>query len=137
MVVEFLSQGGAGNDQRLTGLDASQDAGAPRGESFVERVTERIHLVEQAKYAAFVGDKAGNDHVFGDAELGGAGLEILLDIVDAADKGSDIDQEWLQPACLQYRADLEQRVGLLARIDRSEMADHQPAARPRRGETLT
>lgn len=92
MVVEFLSQGGAGNDQRLTRLDASQDAGAPRGEAFVERVTERIDLVEQAKYAAFVRDKAGNDHVFGDAKLGGAGLEILLDIVDAADEGSDIDQ---------------------------------------------
>ena len=72
-------------------------------------------------------DKAADDDIVGEVELGGAGVKFFLDLVDAADERADIDDQRLQPALLQDRADLEQRIGLLGRIDRAEMADHQPS----------
>ena len=135
MMVEFVRQRGAGHDQRPAGLHAGKNAGAARGEPFIERITERVDRAEQPEHLVIGGDEAGYDHVIGDPEFCGAGMEFLLDLVDAADEGADIDDQRLEPALLQDRADLQQRIGLLGRIDRTEMADHQPAVLPCRNET--
>ena len=57
-------------------------------------------------------------------------MEIGLYIVGAADEGPDIDQQRVTPTPAQDCTDVEQGVRLLARIDRSEMAEHsRPASR--------
>ena len=84
----------------LAGLHAGENAGAPRGEALVERIAERVDLAEQAEYLVIGGDEAGDDHVVGDAELGGAGMKLFLDLVDAANEGADIDDQRLEPALL-------------------------------------
>ena len=126
MMVEFLRQHGTRDDQRTAGLHAGENAGAPRGEPLIERIAECVDLAEQAEHLVIGGDEAGDDHVVGDAEFSGAGMKLLLDLVDAANEGADIDEQRLEPALLQNGADLEQRIGLLARIDRSEMTDQEP-----------
>src|SRR4029079_4899867 len=123
MMIEFVRQGRAGDDQRLAGLHAGENAGAPRREAFIQRIAERVDLAEQAEYLAIGRNKTTDNHVVRDPKLRGAGMKLFFDLVDATNEGTDIDDQWLEPALFQECADIEQRVGLLGRIDRSEMAD--------------
>jgi len=136
MMIEFFRQSGSGHDQRPAGLHASEDAGTPRGEALIERIAEDVDLAEQAEHFMVGRDEAGDDHVVGNAECGGPGMKIFLDPVEAANERPDIDDQRLEAAFLQDRADIEQRVRPLARIDRSEMTDHQLSAFVRGGEPL-
>jgi hypothetical protein len=79
---------------------------------------------------------AADDDIVDDAEFGGVSVKFVLDIVDAADELSDIDDQRLQPALSEDRADLEQGLRLLARVDRTEMADYQPSLLARGGKPL-
>src|SRR2546422_6432486 len=107
MVVEFLRQHGTSDDQRTAGLYAGENAGTPRGDPLIERIAECVDLAEQAEHFVIGGDEAGDDHIVGDAKFSGAGMKLLLDLVDAANEGADVDEQRLEPALLQDRADLD------------------------------
>ena len=100
MMVEFVRLGRAGDDDGPAGLHAGENAAAPRGKAFLERIAEGVDLAEQAEHLVVGRDIAADDDVVGDAEFGGARVKIFLDLVDAADERSDIDEQRLQPALL-------------------------------------
>src|SRR5258708_29122974 len=135
-MVDITLIGWTGYEDRSARLHAGENAGTSRGEALIQRITDRVDLVEQAEHLVVGGDIAADDDVVDHAQLGGARIEFLFDLVDAADKRSDIDNQRLLAAFFQDRADVKQGIGLLARIDRSEMADHQPSLSLRGGEPL-
>src|ERR1700687_2012924 len=116
MMVELVRFGGTGDNDGPAGLHAGQDAGTPRGEAFIERITERVDLAEQAEHLMVGPDVAADDHIVRHAEFGGAGINLLFPFVDTADERPDINDQRFEPALLQDRAYVEQRVGLLVRI---------------------
>src|SRR5581483_10945345 len=136
MMIELIRMSWTSDDHRPGGLHASENAGAPGRQSFLERIAKGIDLAEQSEHLGVGRHVARDDDVLGDTELIQPRVEVLLDVVESLDEGADIDDERLVPALFQDRGDIEQRIGLLARIDRSEMADHEATAFARRGEPL-
>ena len=59
MMVEFFRSAGPVTISGRPACTQVENAGAPRGEAFIERIAERVDLAEQAEYLVIGGDKAG------------------------------------------------------------------------------
>ena len=93
MMIELVRVGRAGDDHGPAGLHAGENTGAPRGQALFERVAECVDLVEQPEYLVVGRDIAADDDVIDDAKFVGVGVKFFLDLIDAADEGSDIDDQ--------------------------------------------
>src|SRR6202043_1663936 len=97
-------------------------------EAFGEQEQEGSDFVEQRVELRFVGNVAGDDDLVRDAVFAHLGPELLLVAVERSWEAANENDQGADAAVAKILADVEQRGGGLALIDRAEIADHHVAA---------